>query len=722
MLMVLGRNPGDAIRRTLATLTVLVVAAAAFAAGLVVAGARGGGPSYRLTAAGLDSGLTCEGLRQWYVDHAEDQVTPWGWQSPLRMVPLSGAVERPAAAAGQPDAASAPLDTRTGSDTGTNVQEAGVDEPDIAKVSGDLLVRITGGSVETWDVGGQQPRRLGGVPLGRVGNPQLLLSGDRAVVIGTEMPDPAAGAPLTSPQPQTVVRTYDLSDPGSPRLVDSRRYDGSLVTARQVGSVVRLVLDGGLPSLDFTRPSSTVSEKQALERNRQVVRDSTVRDWLPQVTTDVGGQPGSTPLVGCSGVAVPDVFDGLGNLTVVGFDPATPSRLDATAVATPSQTAYLSPTHLYVATSPWARAMRGFGPPVMPMTATQPSRIYGFDLSGTSARYVGMGSVDGTIASSWSMDEHDGVLRVAVSPDSGTAATSVVALRPESGRLTVVGRVDGLGVGQELKSARWFDDLAVLVTYRQTDPFYVVDVADPTDPHVLGALHLPGWSSYLHPVGPHLVLGLGQTAPDEIRVDPPQPWPTLPRPSLPMPTFPVTPQPAPVPPATMRPKPVPNGQDGATDRAVPVGPPLAGPVRAPGAGPVAGRVLGRQQHAKATLFDISDPARPRDLSAVAYPPGSEPLAAVDPHAVTWLPDRGILLTVLSSSGLWPGTMPKGGSSRPAQPVPPAWVSVLTVHDNAVSNRLVPVATTGDAHQIRTLPLSDGRVVLVAGDSVSFLAL
>ena len=101
------------------------------------------------------------------------------------------------------------------------------------------------------------------------------------------------------------------------------------------------------------------------------------------------------------------------------------------------------------------------------------------------------------------MDEHDGVLRVAVSSDSAATATSIVLLRPESGRLVDLGRLDGLGVGQELKSVRWFDDLAVLVTFQQTDPFYVVDLADPAHPRVLGALHLPGWSSYLHPVGPH---------------------------------------------------------------------------------------------------------------------------------------------------------------------------------------------------------------------------
>src|SRR4029079_629849 len=144
-----------------------------------------------------------------------------------------------------------------------------------------------------------------------------------------------------------------------------------------------------------------------------------------------------------------------------------------------------------------------------------------------------MGSVDGTVGGSWSMDEHDGVLRVAVSSDSAATATSIVLLRPESGRLVDLGRLDGLGVGQELKSVRWFDDLAVLVTFQQTDPFYAVAVPAPAPRRVLGALHLPGWSSYLHPVGPHLVLGLGQTTEAPVMIDPPRPLPTMPAPAPP---------------------------------------------------------------------------------------------------------------------------------------------------------------------------------------------
>jgi len=661
----------SAVRRIVATLTVLLAVTTAFAAGFLVSDARRGEkPQLHLAAAGLNSGLSCERLRQWYVAHGLDRVTAWGWQGPaLRAYAVPQAAAPGIAEDSIGSAPSSSLDTATGSGTGTNVQETGVDEPDIAKVSGALLVRISDGSLETDDVSGPESRRLGVTPLDRIGDPQLLLAGDRAVVIGAEVADPAAGAPLVAPAPQIWVRTYDLSDPSRPTLVDARRYDGSLVAARQVGSTVRLVLEAGLPALDFETPSGSVSQQEALAHNRAVVRASTVSDWLPRVTTDHNAT--SAGLVDCADVAVPETDNGLGTLAVVGFDPATPDDADATAVATSSATAYMSPSHLYVATSPWQQAWpRNGGPIVMPLHAPGPTRIYGFDLSGTAAQYVGMGSVDGTVGGSWSMDEHDGVLRVAVSSDSAATATSIVLLRPESGRLVDLGRLDGLGVGQELKSVRWFDDLAVLVTFQQTDPFYVVDLADPAHPRVLGALHLPGWSSYLHPVGPHLVLGLGQTTEAPVMIDPPRPLPTMP---------------APAPPRF-----APQGPGTPTATAVPVDPQPVFPL----------------QRAKATLFDISDPAHPRDLDTVTYPAGSIARAGADPHQVTWLPGQDTLLTVI------------GGAYGQAR----SWVSVLTIHDGTLDERRIAVPGAADVNDVRTLPLADGRVVLVAGDSVELLPL
>src|SRR4029079_14901907 len=84
-----------ALRRLVASLTALLAVTTAFAVGYVVALYRRGEPSsYRLTAAGLDSGLSCDRLLQWYVDHGLAQVTAWGWQSPIYREVAPSAVPR----------------------------------------------------------------------------------------------------------------------------------------------------------------------------------------------------------------------------------------------------------------------------------------------------------------------------------------------------------------------------------------------------------------------------------------------------------------------------------------------------------------------------------------------------------------------------------------------------------------------------------------------------
>src|SRR3954454_4527840 len=331
----------SALRKSVATGSVLVAVSTAFGAGILVAEARHDRPRYQLSATGRDGGLSCDRLLDWYVHHGLDRVTAWGWDGPAYRV-LAGSAAEPQAR--QDSVAPAPtssLDTQTGSSTGTNVQEANVDEPDVAKVQGDLLVHLGNGALLTDALSGPAPQRLGAAPLGRIGDPRLLLSGDRAVVIGGEVEDPAAAAPWVSPSARTRVLTYDLSDPSNPTLVASRLYDGALVTARQVTSTIRLVLDVGLPTLDFETPSSSTSQRAALSHNRQLVRASSIEDWLPRATSFDDGRTESTPLVDCADVAVPETFTGLGTLTLVGFDPASPDDADVSAVATGSDTAYM---------------------------------------------------------------------------------------------------------------------------------------------------------------------------------------------------------------------------------------------------------------------------------------------------------------------------------------------------------------------------------------------
>src|SRR5215207_2824818 len=123
----------------------------------------------------------------------------------------------------------------TSSDTGPNVQESGVDEPDVVKTDGSLLVRIVDDSaLVVDDVTGAEPVRVGQLPLDAMFSPELLLVGDRVVVIGR---DPAAAQGRVAPGTRVLI--VDVADPSAPTVVRESAYDSTLVTARQHGDVVR---------------------------------------------------------------------------------------------------------------------------------------------------------------------------------------------------------------------------------------------------------------------------------------------------------------------------------------------------------------------------------------------------------------------------------------------------------------------------------------------------
>ena len=118
--------------------------------------------------------------------------------------------------------------------------------------------------------------------------------------------------------------------------------------------------------------------------------------------------------------------------------------------------------------------------------------IFAFALDGPDATYVASGEVEGTIADRWSMDAVGGSLRVAVGPSSETGNfNSVITLREDGSKLLEDGRVDDLGVDEQIKSVRWFDDLAIVVTFRQTDPLYADRPDRPGRPAAAGRAEDP---------------------------------------------------------------------------------------------------------------------------------------------------------------------------------------------------------------------------------------
>jgi uncharacterized secreted protein with C-terminal beta-propeller domain len=73
-----------------------------------------------------------------------------------------------------------------------------------------------------------------------------------------------------------------------------------------------------------------------------------------------------------------------------------------------------------------------------------------------------------------------------------------------------VGKLENFAEGERIYSVRFMGNKGYVVTFRQTDPFFVIDLSNPTDPKVAGELKIPGYSSYLHPYDENHVIGLGK--------------------------------------------------------------------------------------------------------------------------------------------------------------------------------------------------------------------
>jgi uncharacterized secreted protein with C-terminal beta-propeller domain len=466
---------------------------------------------------------SCPALLTYAKAHAEPFVTAYGIGKPAPMLTAvaPGAVTPNAIAAAGAATASAP---QQGVDySGTNDQEAGVDEPDTVKTDGNTLFAVYGDTLDAVDISGKSPKLLDTLQLTDGASHELLLSGTHLLVLSRGgyffEPLPAEPAQMIAPISSTSYLTeIDVSDPSSLSVLQTMTLDGEYVDARMIGSTVRVVTSSSLPiAIPFPAAKTPVAA------NKATVAHSRISQWLP--TYQVGSaQPHA--VVQCRNVLRPAAFSGLGMLTVLTIDLSQGlAPIDSTAVMTDGRIVYASPTSLFVASENW-----GVRP--LPATPDQPvadasTHIADFDISDpTKTTYLGSGSVPGYLLDQWSMSDFQGVLRV-VSTDSpaywGTGAATqsyLTTLRPSNGALVQVGQLSGLGQGERVNAVRFVDDTAYVDTFRQIDPLYTIDVSDPTQPRELGSLTIEGYSSYLHPIGDGLLLGVGQDVPTTSQSEP----------------------------------------------------------------------------------------------------------------------------------------------------------------------------------------------------------
>ncbi|MEU4566169.1 beta-propeller domain-containing protein [Micromonospora sp. NPDC023956] len=455
---------------------------------------------------------------------ARGSVGPWGLPGGPQPQLLSAEGGGARTAAGPAAAAPAPQPH-----SATNNHEADADEPDLVKTDGKRIVTLTGGVLRVVDP--VRRAATGRLDLERVAEDgdwatgRLLLHGDRALVLahlpGSPEVLPAPGTDRRAlPHPLAAGRTgvllVDLT--GTPRVVGEYRVDGELVDARTIGDTARVVVRSR-PRIAFPAPVGDVTDAERTAANRAAIDRAPLEDWLPRYEwTDGGGRrSGQFP---CDRLSRPTGHTGTALLNLLSFDLGT-GRLgdgDPVGVTAEGETVYATAASLYVADHRLGRAgttrKLGSGAAAGPVTG-----LHRFDLTAPGRpRYVASGAVPGHLLNQYALSEWEGHLRVATTTDpdgrvrGATSSSAVYVLRTDGNELRRVGAVTGLGRGERIFSVRYLGDTGYVVTFRETDPLYSLDLRDPTAPKVTGELKITGYSGHLQPVGEGLLLGVGQEA------------------------------------------------------------------------------------------------------------------------------------------------------------------------------------------------------------------
>ena len=440
--------------------------------------------------------------------------------------------------------------------TDTNVQEEGVDEPDIVKTDGNYIYAIADGAlqiVKSWPA--EETELVGRYDLSSNQMPiALFLNGDEVVVFSRlmqhynpypgEYPDDVEETDEPEQESRfrgTSATFIDVSDRSDPEFYRQLEVEGDYVNGRMVGDEVFLVTNSylrdvnawryayhedldGIPERDYNESDEEL--KQMRDEARPVIYEFiraeldelSAEDWLPrQRILDVDGDEELfTALHKCEGLYLPGVSADLGILNISSFDFSDDTTAETTGLVARGWEVYASKQNLYVTMSSRTWWWGWWGG-----NRDNESHIHKFSLeSDGEPAYLASGRVDGWILNQFSMSEYDGHLRVGttdnqwewnpdVSEMEDDGGNHLIILKREGDELVETGSVRDLAPTEQIHSARFMGDRGFMVTFFMVDPFYTFDLSDPTDPKVLGELEIEGFSSYMHPLDDDHLLAIG---------------------------------------------------------------------------------------------------------------------------------------------------------------------------------------------------------------------
>ncbi len=305
---------------------------------------------------------------------------------------------------------------------------------------------------------------------------------------------------------ETRVELFDVTEPTGAASVWSLTLDGLLLESRRVGDQLYLITHSFPHIAGLNLAANTEEQKLANER---LIRNASVQSLLPQYRVNDGNRQALVQARDCLTPETLSADDGYANIVAITVIDLNARRItDSLCLNTPVHGLYASTENLYLGGSDYSTG--------------EQTVLHKFQFSSAGIDYRASGSVSGTLGwtdPGYRMSEHNGHLRLVTSrrnsdntlshqlqvlTDDGEGNLSTLATLPNAERPEPIGKP-----GEDIFAVRFAGDRAYIVSFERIDPLYVLDLTEPAEPFIAGQLEVPGFSSYLHPVGQNHVVAIG---------------------------------------------------------------------------------------------------------------------------------------------------------------------------------------------------------------------
>ncbi|MEN6325184.1 MAG: beta-propeller domain-containing protein [Syntrophomonas sp.] len=392
----------------------------------------------------------------------------------------------------------------------TNVQVEGVDEADLVKTDGEYIYQVNQQQIIV--VKARPASEMKVVSRlsfddQRFSPMELYLDSKHLVVVGSSsletpvsvLPEAKMQAcpPYYQYQQFTRVLVYDISNKADLKKIRELELEGNYLSSRKIGSAVYLLSNRSIPCFNI--------QEQDID--------------LPRYRDSAAGSAYNT--IACSEIAYfPDHIYPV-YIMLAGFDVDNNEKAEVKTYLGNGDNLYASDKNLYIALSRYAAA-RPLGAKSSAVTNTsmanpepvqENTTVFKFSLAAAKTTYLGKGEVPGRILNQFSMDENGSYFRIATTNgqiwrnDEYTSKNNIYVLDEN---LNICGRLEDLAPGEKIYSTRFMGDRLYMVTFKNVDPLFVVDLSNPYKPSLLGKLKIPGYSDYLHPYDENHIIGFGK--------------------------------------------------------------------------------------------------------------------------------------------------------------------------------------------------------------------